>query len=95
MGALRPARRKASARELAEKYGVSPRTVQRDMAEPRAEFLGRAAARRAQAVQLRQEGMKYTEIAEAMGCSIGTVSRLLHDAKKHGEWPSIEHQDSA
>lgn len=90
-----PPPRRKTARELAEQFGVSRRTVNRAVSEPREVFLGRAAARRAQAVQLRQEGLKYAEIAEAMGCSIGAVSGLLHDAKKHGEWPSIEHQDSA
>ncbi|WP_432520590.1 RNA polymerase sigma factor [Kineococcus sp. SYSU DK006] len=57
------------------------------IAEPRPAFLSRAAARRAQAVQLRTSGASYAEIAEAMGCSTGTVGRLLHDARRYGEMP--------
>lgn len=90
-----PPPRRKTAREIAEQFGRSTRTVYRVVGEPREVYLGRAAARRAQAVQLRQEGLKYAEIAEVMGCSTGAVSSLLHDAKKHGEWPSIDHQDSA
>ncbi len=82
-----PARRKVTAREAAEQYGISQRTVQRMIAEPRPAFLSRAAARRAQAVQLRTSGASYAEIAEAMGCSTGTVGRLLHDARRYGEMP--------
>ncbi|WP_432485692.1 helix-turn-helix domain-containing protein [Kineococcus esterisolvens] len=87
MSAQQPGRRKMTAREAAEKYGVSPRTVRRLVAEPRQDFLDRASARRAQAVQLRTSGASYVEIAEAMGCSTGTVGRLLHDARRYGEMP--------
>lgn len=82
MGAERPVRRKKTARELAEAMGAHPRTIRRMMAEPRDEFLNRAAANRARAVELRAQGMKYREIAEAMGTTIGNVGRLLHDARK-------------
>ena len=35
-------------------------------------------------VQLREfEGMEYTEIAQAVGCNIGTVMSRLHYARKH------------
>ncbi len=78
----------ATAREVAERFGVSIRTVQRLIAEPRSEFLARAAARRAEAVQLRNEGLKYAEIAERMDITTGTVSRLIHDARVHGEFPA-------
>ena len=87
MSAQQPGRRKVTAREAAEKYGVSPRTVRRLVAEPRSDFLSRAAARRAQAVQLRLDGASYAEIAEAMGCSTGSVGSLLHHARRRGELP--------
>ncbi|WP_432548397.1 helix-turn-helix domain-containing protein [Kineococcus sp. SYSU DK004] len=87
MSAQQPGRRKLTAREAAEKYGVSTRTVRRLVAEPRQDFLNRAAARRAQAVQLRLAGATYAEIAEAMGCSTGSVGSLLHDARRRGEMP--------
>jgi transposase len=77
-------RRTMTAREAAEHFGVSPRTIRRVAAEPREDFLARAAARRDEAVKLRYDGLKYQAIADAMGCTIGTVSRLLHDARKLG-----------
>lgn len=82
-GAERPVRRKQTARELAEKFGSSTRTIQRLVAEPRAEFEARAHNRRHRAVELRKQGLQYREIAEVMGCSTGTVGRLLHDARKY------------
>jgi len=77
-----PERRKQTARELAASFGVSSRTVQRLVAEPRDDFLARARARRARAVELRAQGLKHREIAVEMDVPIGTVSRLLHEAKK-------------
>lgn len=82
MSAQNPRRRPVTQREMAEKFGVSTRTVARFMAEPREDFLARAKARRDRAVELRAQGLKYVEIAAEMGVSTGTVSRLLHDAKK-------------
>jgi predicted transcriptional regulator len=38
MPALHPIKRKGTARELAEKWGVTPQTVRRYIAQPRAEF---------------------------------------------------------
>ncbi|RQO41146.1 replication protein RepB [Rhodococcus sp. KBW08] len=84
-GAQAKKRRAITARELAARLGSSERTARRLVAEPRQEFLNRAKARRARAVELRDQGMKYREIAEEMGISTGTVGRLLHDAKRHDE----------
>lgn len=82
MGAEKPARRKRTAREIAQRLGASERTVRRIVAEPRADFLARAAANRARAVELRGQGLLYREIAEQMGIPIGNVGRLLHDARR-------------
>ena len=82
MSARTPARRKKTARELAEQFGSSTRTVRRLVAEPREEFLARAAANRARAVELRGQGLLYREIATEMGVTTGTVGKLLHDARK-------------
>lgn len=82
MSAQTPARRKKTARELAEQFGVTTRTVQRLVAEPREEFLARAAANRARAMELRGQGLLYREIAAEMGVTTGTVGKLLHDARK-------------
>lgn len=40
---------------------------------PRAEYEGRAAERRQKAVEMKARGMKYAEIAEALGVSLDTV----------------------
>lgn len=71
-----------TAKEAALQLGVSVRTVKRIVAEPRAEFEARGKARRDQAAELRATGLKYREIAETMGTTIGSVGRLIHDAKQ-------------
>ena len=82
MPAENPVRRTKTARELAAQLGVSERTIRNVVAEPRHEFEARARTRRDQAVKLRTQGLKYKEIAEEMGISVGAVGRLLHDARK-------------
>lgn len=81
-GAQAKQRRSITAKELAKRLGSSERTARRLIAEPREEFLERAEARRKQVVGLREEGMKYREIAEELGISTGAVGRILHDARK-------------
>lgn len=95
MTAQNPRRRPVTSREMAAKFNVSTRTVERFMAEPREDFLARAKARRDRAVELRGQGLKYAEIAEAMEVSVGTVSRLLHDAKKLAEVQAAEQRPEA
>jgi transposase len=87
-GAENPRRRKMTARAAAERFGVSTRTIFRFAAEPRDEYLARAAERRARVIELRSAGMKYIDIAAEVGCSIGAVGRLIHDARRHGEFPA-------
>lgn len=85
-----------SAREAAAKFGVHPRTIRSIVAEPREDFLARAKARRDHAVELRSQGMKQREIAEAMGVPLGTVGRLLWEAKKLAEaQESLQERESA
>lgn len=81
------ARRPRTARELAEEHGVSPRTIQRAVAESREDFEGRAAARRERAAELRAGGATYREIADELGCSTGTVGRLLHEHRERAGVP--------
>ena len=95
MSAQNPRRRPVTSREMAEKFNVSTRTIERFMAEPRADFLARAKARRDRAVELRAQSLTYAEIAEAMEVSIGTVGRLIHDAKKLAEREAAEGQAQA
>lgn len=82
MTAARPQRRTMTAKEAAARYGVSERTIRRIAAEPRSEFLARAARNREEAMRLRAEGLPYTVIAERMGVPLGTAKRLVHDARK-------------
>lgn len=83
MAARSPQRRtvELSARELAEKHGVSERSVRNLQAEPRAEFEARARKRQMRAVELRNQGMTYGEIAKALnvsrGAAVGLVRRGL------------------
>lgn len=71
-----------TAREVAERTGRSARTVRRYFAEPREDFEGRAAARRERAAALRAGGATYKAIADDLGCSTGTVGRLLHEHRE-------------
>jgi DNA-directed RNA polymerase specialized sigma24 family protein len=82
MGAENPGRRTMTAREAAERLGCSPRTVQRVMAEPREDFLARAAERRERVIALRGEGKKYREIADELGLPMGTVKTIIHHVKQ-------------
>ncbi|WP_072691529.1 sigma factor-like helix-turn-helix DNA-binding protein [Rhodococcus marinonascens] len=85
-------RRSITARELAERLGSSERTARRLIAEPRDQFLERAQTRRDRVVALRNQGMKYKEIAEEMGISTGAVGRILHDARKLEEKEAPVHE---
>ena len=78
-------RRKATAKELAAQMGCSERTVRRLAAEPREQFLARAAQRRTRAWELRQSGLSYKQIAEEMGESVGAVGRLIHSARQYAK----------
>ncbi|BDB63564.1 MULTISPECIES: sigma factor-like helix-turn-helix DNA-binding protein [Rhodococcus] len=82
MGAENPVRRTRTAREVAERIGASSRTVRRIMAEPREEYLARAAERRERVLELRAQGLKLREIAEEVGMTVGGVGTILHHARK-------------
>ena len=78
MVAERPQRRKMTAKEAAERLGVSTRTVQRIVAEPREEYLARAAALRAEVMRLREvEKLPYKQIAEQLNVPSGTARRIV------------------
>ncbi|MBN9754033.1 sigma-70 family RNA polymerase sigma factor [Pseudonocardia sp. Ae707_Ps2] len=86
MTARTPKRRARTARELAEQFGVTTRTVRAMLAEPRPAYEQRARDRREVASCLRLRGLTYREIADRTGSSVGAVGRLLHDARRNGEW---------
>lgn len=79
MGALKPVRRNKTARELAERLGVTPRTVQRLMAEPRADYLARANSKRQQVAKLRATGLSVRAIAQETGISKSAVGRYVQE----------------
>lgn len=81
MAALRPGRRPASARVIAEKLGVSQSTVKRLIAEPLDEYESRIETRHARIRELRAEGLSYRAIAAEINVSIGTVHYALNKHK--------------
>ncbi|MBM7050800.1 helix-turn-helix domain-containing protein [Rothia sp. ZJ1223] len=82
MSAFKPVRRKFTAREAAERLGVTTRTVQRLMAEPREQYLARANTKREQVAQLRTEGLSVRAIAEKLEISKSTVGRYVQEYEK-------------
>lgn len=77
-------RRTATARELADRFGVSPRTVLRMVAEERAVYEGRSRQRRDRIVELHRQGLKGCEIARELSVSAGLVSIRLREARSAG-----------
>lgn len=72
------ARRDQTAREMGERFGRSPRTIRRIIAEPREDFLGRAEQRHEKIRELHGQGLSMRAIAEQLGISPGTVHYALH-----------------
>jgi len=82
MSALYAQKRKHTAADMAEQFGVSRRTVQRIMAQPRDEYVAEAHARQGKALSLRESGMKWHEVgAEMGGISASAAYRLAAKAK--------------
>ncbi|MER5748060.1 HTH domain-containing protein [Streptomyces sp. NPDC002225] len=77
-------RRTATARELADRFGVSERTVQRMIAEERTTYEGRSRERRDRIVELHRQGWKGYEIARELNVSAGLVSIRLKEARSAG-----------
>lgn len=76
--------RRMTAREAAEKFGVSVRTVQRVVAEERSVYVGRAVSRREQIITLYRQGLKQKTIAEQLGVTPALVSMRLREAREAG-----------
>lgn len=75
-------RRTMSARDMADRLGVSPRTVQRIISEPRDEYEQRIRSRQDEALRLRESGMKWADVgAELGGVSASAAYRLAAKAK--------------
>jgi hypothetical protein len=71
-------KRQRTAREVAEELGVSPRTVRRVVAQPRAEYLGEAEQRRQRIRAMRSQGMTMRAIANEEGIVVSAVHYALH-----------------
>lgn len=80
MSAVTPTRRNKTARELAEQFGVSTRTIRRAISEPRTEYEARAAERHERIQELRAAGKSYRAIAAELGISYGAVQYALQKA---------------
>ena len=93
-GEPKRARRKYTARELGERFGRSPRTIRRVIAEERGEWLARAQKRQDRIRELRATGMTMQAIASKLGCSIGTVHRALKK-QPHTPLPETQNEEVA
>lgn len=62
-------KRSKTAKEVGEKFGMSPRTVRRYMAEYRNDYEKRASERREMAHKLRSHGMTWADVGKALNCS--------------------------
>nr|WP_014235124.1 sigma factor-like helix-turn-helix DNA-binding protein [Arthrobacter rhombi]AER68057.1 DNA-binding protein RepB [Arthrobacter rhombi]AER68062.1 DNA-binding protein RepB [Shuttle vector pRMU824]AER68067.1 DNA-binding protein RepB [Shuttle vector pRMU824Km]AER68072.1 DNA-binding protein RepB [Shuttle vector pRMU824Tc] len=82
MSALDPRRRKITAREAAEQVGCTPRHIRSVVAEPRHEFLARAAERQRKAADWKDEGLTYREIAERLDCTPKAAENLVLRGRK-------------
>lgn len=82
MSARTPARRKMTAREAAELLGCSPRRIRAVVAEPREDFLARAAERQLKAVQMKDDGKTYREIGELLECTPKAAEHLVLRGRK-------------
>lgn len=84
MTALHQERRKFTAKQMAEHFGVSERTIRRLMAEPRGSYEAQAQAHREQIIALKRQGMKQRDIASTLGVTPGLVSIRLREAREAG-----------
>lgn len=82
MSAQFPERRNRTAREIAESMHISQRTVRKAMAEPREEFLARAAERQLKAAELKDHGKTYREIGELLECTPKAAENLVLRGRK-------------
>jgi len=84
MTAKTPQLRKKTARELAEKFGVSPRTIRSHIAAPRAWWTEHRRSLQRKAAQLRSTGMKWADVGMALGVSENAARAL--GKRGSGEW---------
>lgn len=89
-------RRNKTAREAAQKFGVSVRTIKRVISEPRNWYESRAAERRAQAYRLRHLGHSWAEVGAAMdGISADAARRLAARFRRAASQPAADTHQQA
>ena len=69
MTALHTVKRNKTAKEMAQRFNISIKTVKKYTSEPREQYEQTAADRRRQAYELRSQGLKWQQVADKMGCS--------------------------
>jgi transposase len=82
MGAEQPRRRKMTAREAANRFGVTTRTIQRIVAEPREDYESRALTRQDEALALRSQGLSHAEVGKALGVSRNAAAGLVRRGRQ-------------
>lgn len=75
-------KRAKTAKEIAKKTGLSPRTICRYIAQDRKEYESEALSRRKTAYELREKGLSWKEIAEAMDSTYNAVTSLAKRYKQ-------------
>jgi len=78
------AQRAMTARELAEAFNRSPRTIRRIIAEERSSYEARAQDRRARILELHAQGLGVRAIARELEVDPGLVSKRLKEAREAG-----------
>lgn len=86
MTARTPQLRKKTARELAEKFGVSPRTIRNHVAAPRDWWTQHRRELRQKAARLRATGMTWREVGNALGMTESAARAAGRRAAGH--WAS-------
>ncbi len=82
MGAEQPRRRKMTARAAAKRFGVTTRTIQRIVAEPREDYESRAITRQDKAMELRAQGLSHAEVGKALGVSRDSAAGLVRRGRQ-------------
>ena len=81
MSGTKRMKRKYTARELAERFGVTPRHVRRIVAQERDEWIAEAIERRQKAAELRAQGLRWAAVGQELGISADAARMLVSRVK--------------
>lgn len=82
--AITRAKRTKTARELADAFNRSPRTIRRIIAEERSSYEARAQDRRARILELHAQGLGVRAIARELEVDPGLVSKRIKESREAG-----------